>query len=85
MNWHTIVDSVARKQIKKFPRKEADHLVAVMVTLEQNPYEGDVVKLQGERDIWLRRVGSYRMFYEIHTQERIIYVFNIKRRTSSTY
>lgn len=52
--------------------------------LPTNPFTGDVEKMEAER-VWRRRVGAYRIFYEIISTQKVIYVFNIKRRTSSTY
>jgi len=50
-----------------------------------NPFLGDIEKIKGEENIWRRRVGAYRIFCEIVSQDRIIYVFRVERRTSSTY
>jgi len=41
--------------------------------------------MEGRDDVWRRRTGSYRIFYEVDTVRKIIYVFDIKRRTSKTY
>lgn len=41
--------------------------------------------MKGEENVWRRRVGSYRIFYEIIVDKKIIYVYDVKRRTSSTY
>lgn len=85
MNWQVVIDAVARKQIKKFPKKDAKHLITGMVAMQGDPHEGDVIRLQGQENAWRRRVGAYRIFYEIYNQRHIIYVFNIERRTSKTY
>lgn len=85
MNYQLVVDTTARKQIKKFPKKDAEHIVVIMTTMQQDPYSGDTTKLQGRGNTWRRRIGSYRIFYEIYADQSIIYVFNIKRRTSKTY
>jgi mRNA-degrading endonuclease RelE of RelBE toxin-antitoxin system len=33
--------------------------------MEQNPFSGDVLKLEGSNGRWRRRVGSYRIFFAI--------------------
>lgn len=53
--------------------------------LSQNPYSGDVVKLESEENLWRRRAGAFRIKFQIKEDEKIIYVYEIKRRTSSTY
>ena len=46
---------------------------------------GDIVKLGGEDNIWRRRVGNYRIKYRVSMEEKIIDIYDIERRTSSTY
>jgi len=41
--------------------------------------------MRGEENIWRRRVGAFRVFYELLPQEKVVYVFHVKRRTSKTY
>jgi len=53
--------------------------------LPSNPYRGDIEKMKGEENIWRRRIGAYRIFYEIIPKEKVIYVFRAERRTTKTY
>lgn len=85
MSWELIVDNLARKQIKRIPKKDAERILSAIRELAVNPYSGDTERMKGEDDTWRRRVGSYRILYEIRTGKRIIYVFDVRRRTSSTY
>jgi len=50
----------------------------------EDPFMGDILKMAG-KDSWRRRVGSYRIFYNIHRDLKLIYIFEITRRTSKTY
>ena len=50
-----------------------------------SPYIGDIEKIKGESNLWRRRIGAYRVFYEIKQEERIVHVFWVERRTSKTY
>jgi mRNA interferase RelE/StbE len=83
--WAVHVDSAVRKQLRRVPAKDALRLVAAIADFAANPYAGDVVKMQGEEDVWRRRVGAYRIFYEVHPKEREVYVFRVTRRTSTAY
>ena len=85
MNWELIVDNIVKKRVKRIPKYDARKLVCVMEELAADPYGGDIEKMEGEENSWRRRVGNYRIFYEIHNSNRIIYIFNLKRRTSNTY
>ncbi len=85
MGWELIIDKVIRKQLKKIPQKDMKRIVAVISELPVNPYAGDIEKMKGETNAWRRRVGSYRIFYEMLVNKKNIYVYDVKRRTSSTY
>jgi mRNA-degrading endonuclease RelE of RelBE toxin-antitoxin system len=41
--------------------------------------------MKGEENVWRRRAGAYRIFYELIPKTKIIYVFRVERRTSKTY
>ena len=51
--------------------------------MQNDPFSGDVKRLQPSG--WRRRVGNYRVFYDLHIEEHRILVIGIKRRTSTTY
>jgi len=85
MNWVLITSTSAKKFLKKLSRKENQHFGIVLDGLTSNPYMGDIEKVKGEEDLWRRRVGNYRIIYEVRTNNRIIYVVDIRRRTVSTY
>ena len=85
MDWRLLVKSEVQKQIKKFPRRDADRILGIIKELPADPYTGDIERMHGEDDVWRRRVGAYRILYEILKSRGIIYVFDVKRRTSKTY
>jgi mRNA-degrading endonuclease RelE of RelBE toxin-antitoxin system len=53
--------------------------------MESDPLGGDIKRLQGERSAWRRRAGSYRIFFDVDPQNRIVDIVDIARRTSTTY
>lgn len=85
MNWDLIIDGDVRKYLKRIPKDDAQKILDVVRGLAVNPYAGDIKKMDGEKDLWRRRVGAYRIKYEVRAKEKIIYVFDAERRTSSTY
>jgi mRNA-degrading endonuclease RelE of RelBE toxin-antitoxin system len=42
-------------------------------------------RLKGQVSAWRRRVGNYRIVYDLHLEELRIVVAGIPRRTSTTY
>lgn len=85
MSWALIIDGDARKYLKRISKDDAKKIFDVIQGLAINPYAGDIQKMESEKDSWRRRVGTYRIKYEVRVKERIIYVFDVERRTSSTY
>ena len=85
MNWTIVIDSQTEKRLKKFPVKDYKRIRQVINAMEADLFFGDVTKLSGKKNSWRIRTGNYRIFYEIYESKKLIYVFNIKRRASSTY
>lgn len=85
ISWELKVRDKVFKILSKFPKQERIHLVEVIDILPNDPYVGDIEKMKGEENTWRRRVGAYRIFYEIRTDERVIFVYHVERRTSKTY
>ena len=53
--------------------------------MADDPFDGDVLKLEGEEDRWRRRLGSYRMFFNLDRPALTVAVSAIVRRSSTTY
>lgn len=79
------IDPSVFKVLQKIPRHDAEALLTVIKLFATDPYFGDIQKMKGEKSVWRRRVGVYRIFFKLFAAERIILVFSIERRTSQTY
>lgn len=84
-NWVLQIDPAVFKNLKKMPRKDVERILFIIENLPFNPFVGDIQKMKSEKNIWRRRIGSYRIFYEILPDLSIIHVFRVERRTSKTY
>jgi mRNA interferase RelE/StbE len=85
INWQLKIRDKTHKTLSRFPKKDQERLTVAIEGLPTNPFIRDIEKMRGEENIWRRRIGAYRIFYEINLQEKVIYVFRIERRTSKTY
>lgn len=83
--WTLKVRNGVYKTLAKFPKNDCARLTRVIEELPLDPYHGDIEKMEGEDKSWRRRIGAYRIFYEIIPQAKVIYVFRVERRTSGTY
>lgn len=53
--------------------------------MESNPAGGDVVRLHDLKlPTFRRRVGDYRIFFDLHPDSRVVAVTAIIRRTTTT-
>ena len=84
-SWDLQIDSGVFKTLRKIPRHDAEALLAVVRLLPTDPYFGDIQKMKDEENTWRRRSGAYRIFYKIKVAEKVLLVFRVERRTSSTY
>jgi mRNA-degrading endonuclease RelE of RelBE toxin-antitoxin system len=53
--------------------------------MEQDPFSGDVVRLMAQPVAWRRRVGDWRILFDVEPERRRVLVYDILRRTSTTY
>ena len=84
-NWKIEIREKAGKDAEKFPQKDKVRILQVIEAISLNPFSGDIGKMRGEENVWRRRIGVYRIFYEILPKDKVIYIFRIERRTSKTY
>jgi mRNA interferase RelE/StbE len=85
MNWTGLVAKAALKQLARFPAKDQDRVAVAISALADDPFGGDIIKLEGGNRRWRRRVGSYRIFFTVVPESRTVAVSAILRRTSTTY
>ena len=85
MTWDLRIGPSVPKRLKKFPRSDSERILKALESMSDNPYMGDVRKMEGAENRWRKRVGSYRILFEIFSNEKVILVVAVKRRTSKTY
>ncbi|MBM3568157.1 MAG: type II toxin-antitoxin system RelE/ParE family toxin [Alphaproteobacteria bacterium] len=84
MIWRVEPSRNARKSLDRLPPADRRRIEAALATLSTDPLAGDVVKLKG-LDAFRRRVGDYRVIFGIDFPARKVLVFDILRRTTTTY
>ena len=85
MAWTVIVAKPAQGQATRLPAKDQARIAAAVSAMADDPFAGDVLKLEGARGRWRRRVGSYRIFFTVDKSALTVAVSAIVRRTSTTY
>lgn len=85
MSWSVNFAKRAAKELHRIPVSEQKRIAEPVDQLEKNPFSGDIQKIQGEKNTWRRRVGSYRIFFEFVREKKTIWIVRVERRTTSTY
>jgi mRNA interferase RelE/StbE len=85
MSWTLRIAHGAAKALARVPAKDRQRLLSAVHKMQSNPFSGDIVRLHGEPHTWRRRIGSYRIFFEVSTARLEVDVLDIVRRTSTTY
>ncbi|MFZ3266891.1 MAG: type II toxin-antitoxin system RelE/ParE family toxin [Terriglobales bacterium] len=85
MAWNLQLAGPAQKNFRKLSAKDQARVRAALRSMEENPFLGDIKRLQGQTTAWRRRVGNYRIVYDLYIEEHLIVVAGIFRRTSTTY
>jgi mRNA-degrading endonuclease RelE of RelBE toxin-antitoxin system len=84
MEWTFVLAAPARKSLKPIPAGDKTRILAALAEMQQNPFQGDIRRLQGLAG-FRRRVGDRRIFFEVVIEPRHVVIAAIERRTSTTY
>lgn len=84
MEWTVVLAGPARKALKRIPAGDRTRILAELGEMQQNPFQGDIRKLTGLPG-FRRRVGNWRILFQVVPERRHLVVAAIERRTSTTY
>ena len=85
MNWELLLAGPARKALKRIPASDQGRILAALDEMEEDPFQGDIVRLKAQPTAWRRRVGNWRILFDVDPGRRLVIVHDILRRTSTTY
>jgi mRNA interferase RelE/StbE len=85
MSWDVRVAQRARKALKRAPQKDRQRIAAALDGMRENPFGGDIARLQNQPTAWRRRVGDWRILFDLHVERHIVDIVDVRRRRSTTY
>ena len=86
MSWNVVINRPAQRAFKVLPKKDTERIAAALRSMQQDPFGGDVVALRGvHKGSFRRRIGSWRLLFDVDTETRTVSVNDILRRSSKTY
>jgi mRNA interferase RelE/StbE len=85
VTWKLIFSNSARRNLRKLPLNDRRRIDRALDELALDPSQGDVLPLRNHPAEFRKRVGDYRVFFDLERDERLVRVHDIVRRTSTTY
>ena len=68
------------KELKALPKMAREQVTAIIDRLATDPIPPTASKLQGRTGCYRIRVGNYRIVYEVHVTEIIVYIIGVAHR-----
>ncbi|HVY59360.1 MAG TPA: type II toxin-antitoxin system RelE/ParE family toxin [Xanthobacteraceae bacterium] len=86
MNWDFLLARAAERSLRSMPQQDQARVNAALNAMKQDPFDGDVAALKGEyHGLFRRRVGAWRIIFELDPDRHRILVHDILHRSSTTY
>lgn len=78
--WRLSVTRPAEKDMEALPARDLDAVARALDRLAEDPFSADIKKLQGERNLWRLRVGSWRVRFRFDKAARTLEIQRILPR-----
>ncbi len=86
MNWDFQLANRAIRAFRRMPEQDKLRINRALIEMRGDPMTGDTIPLKGEYEgSYRRRVGSWRIVFELHPATSVIVIHDIVRRSSTTY
>ncbi len=85
MPWNLAITKPAARDLKAIRAEDLQRIDAAFEAMRNDPFGGDVKFLRGMGGTLRRRVGTWRILFEVHQKQREVVVLGVRRRTSTTY
>ncbi|MBU2579308.1 type II toxin-antitoxin system RelE/ParE family toxin [Patescibacteria group bacterium] len=64
------------------PRKDLEKIFAVFEEMKVDPFSGDIKLMQGEENLYRRRIGNYRIYFRPIKLQHIFDISLVERKQS---
>jgi mRNA-degrading endonuclease RelE of RelBE toxin-antitoxin system len=85
MRWGLVITNPAARDLRGVEQIDLNHINDVLEEMCSDPYQGDVKFLRGSGGALHRRVGDWRILFELDRKKQLIVITGVRRRTSNTY
>ena len=81
MAYKLIFRDAARKTFERLDRAVQQQVGRSIDRLAENPRPGQATQLVGDPRTWRVRAGDWRILYEIHDDEVVVLILDVKHRS----
>ena len=85
MTWSLVLTKPATRDLRDARRADVEHIDAAFEDMRSDPYGGDIKFLKGTNRTMRRRVGDWRILFEVHADQHLVVNLGVTRRSSNTY
>ena len=85
MRWGLVITNSAKRDLRNVEKSDVDRIDDVLEEMCSDPYQGDVKFLRGSGGALRRRIGDWRILFELDKKTQLIVVIGVRRRASNTY
>lgn len=87
MSWVCRLSNAASKDLKAIPKDYQALIGQAIDEMKVDPFSGDVcpIKAGKFKGCFRRRVGKYRIIFDVDHQQRLVLIARILRRGDTTY
>ena len=85
MSWELVLAGPAGRSLRRIPAADQRRVLAALDGMQEDPFGGDVVRLKAQPTAWRRRVGDWRILFDVDPKHQVVIVHGVVRRTSTTY
>ena len=85
MTWGLVITSPAKRGLRRASRSDRERINEAFSAMCTEPFSGDTKLLRGTDGAYRRRVGDWRIFFELDEPRKLVVILAVKRRASNTY
>ena len=78
--YRVVLHQAALVEIRRLPKRIKEQVREAIETLAENPTPRAASRLRGRAHAYRIRFGDYRMLYEVHATEIVVYVVGVAHR-----
>ena len=85
MVWIVQLARSAKRTLDRAPARDRGRLIEALAAMADKPFSGDIGRLKNQPATFRRRVGAFRIFFDVDPDRQVVAIVDIRRRTSTTY